>query len=169
MKNKAQIAGQIFVYIIAIVIVALVIFFGWKSVKLLIDQSEEVSAISFQSDLKNSVGLLYSSTGSVRIEELNLPGKVTEVCFIDVNKDIGRGMCDPGSYGDLPKQYFIMCDSWQSGGLQNVFLVPQAKNPIFINNLIVNNDEGFECFEPIQGRIKIKLTSLGEGINVESI
>ena len=56
--KKAQIAGQIFVYIIAVVVVGFIVVYGYSAIKGFSERGEEVESISLRKDLENSVQIL---------------------------------------------------------------------------------------------------------------
>ena len=55
MKRKAQQAGQIMIYVLAIVIVAVILIFGYKSITDFKDRTEMMVKIEFQNKLESSI------------------------------------------------------------------------------------------------------------------
>jgi len=92
--------SQVFIYIFVAIVMALVIFFGFKQVVNLQDLSQKSYYISFKEDMTSSVNdVYYMNKGSTlvfskfsRNKELILPSEIKEVCFRDniVSFDIDK-------------------------------------------------------------------------------
>lgn len=92
--------SQVFIYIFVAIVMALVIFFGFKQVVNLQDLSQKSYYISFKEDITSSVNdVYYMNKGSTlvfskfsRNKELILPSEIKEVCFRDniVSFDIDK-------------------------------------------------------------------------------
>ena len=92
--------SQVFIYIFVAIVMALVIFFGFKQVVNLQDLSQKSYYISFKEDITSSANdVYYMNKGSTlvfskfsRNKELILPSEIKEVCFRDniVSFDIDK-------------------------------------------------------------------------------
>jgi len=92
--------SQVFIYIFVVIVMALIIFFGFKQVVNLQDLSQKSYYISFKEDITSSVNdVYYMNKGSTlvfskfsRNKELILPSEIKEVCFRDniVSFDIDK-------------------------------------------------------------------------------
>src|SRR3989338_10330750 len=85
LKRKAQIQTEIFVYIIAIVIVGLILIFGYNAVKDFGSKSEQVELLSFKKDMEGTFKTVASSYGEIQIKKLKLPVGFEELCFVNLN------------------------------------------------------------------------------------
>lgn len=159
-KKKSQIAGEAFIYILAIVIFALILIFGYSAIQDFLKKGERIAFVQFKTTLENEVKTITTDYGSVTIfnakNPLTLPSKYKEVCFIDYDYKgySSTGICTDGDINYRP----IICDSWKKRIKQNVFLDPIAEMPIFIPNL---KPEVFECIQSRKGRIDIRLEGFG--------
>jgi len=87
--KKSQIMAQPFIYILGIIIIAFIFFFGYQQVNNLLKIGEKTKFINFQTDLEKAVNsLYYKNPGSMitysknsRNKPLELPKDATKVCF----------------------------------------------------------------------------------------
>ena len=86
---RKGIASQVFIYIFAVIVIALIMFFGFKQVVNLKDLTEKSIYISFKSDFSKAVdGVYYLNKGSVltfeknsRNKPLDAPKEIDKICF----------------------------------------------------------------------------------------
>ena len=150
-SKKAQIMGQVFIFILAAAIFILILTYGYKAIAGLSQRSEEVAMVEFQTQLESGVNGIRQDYGSVKKFELTVPGKYNEICFVDLDR-IPRG--------EFQQQHPRMFDAWESG-TQNVFLTPMEESPINIGKIYVGQD-GFSCFDIKGGRLDLRLEGLGD-------
>jgi len=171
MRKKAVVMSQVFIYIVAAIVFAVVLIFGYQAISGFLEKGEQVAFVTFKTDLESAVREVYSDFGKVVVynerNPFSVPGEYERVCFLDLDyegpKEI-RGICILNS----PDYHFIACDYWRSGtgweeADQNVFLEPAGLGPIKV--LPVKMDKGYACFPVIGGRIEMRLE--GEGTYVE--
>ena len=76
--------SQPFMFIFAIVVVALILFFGFNSITKLKVRGDFLILSSSVVDLKNDVSRYYSfDEGATKTLRLDLPKQVDQVCFVD--------------------------------------------------------------------------------------
>ena len=86
MMNKRGLGvSQAFTFIVLVITFSLVMLFGYKSIAGLLVKGEQIELVQFQKDLENSIKVLYTDFGSVREEQFKLPGKYTQICFVDMD------------------------------------------------------------------------------------
>ncbi|MFH1317149.1 MAG: hypothetical protein ABII01_06520 [Candidatus Woesearchaeota archaeon] len=90
--RKGQFVGQIFVYILMLVVFAAILMFGFVSVKKLIDRGEDIEINKFKLDLKRLIdsNIHY---GTTEVKVINIPAYFKEICFID--RDVYLDSTDP--------------------------------------------------------------------------
>ena len=115
-SKKAQPIGQIMMYLVALIILSLIIGYGYSAISDFRERGDEVISIKFKSELKELVKRTAYDYDSTLKEVLDLPVKYKHLCFIDINKDQ-----DSNIKADGP--FLLVFDSWESGAFQNVFLV----------------------------------------------
>ena len=168
--RKAQIYSQIFIYILAVVIVSLIIVFGYKSIKSFKDRAEQVSCIKFRNELKNSVSGLLGDYGSIKIREFHPCSDITEVCFTETNEPIPDDEMD--RIGDIDP---IIEDSLRSKTVKNVFLRNKITKESFgIGNISVNDKTMLDktpnmlCMKSSSGKIIARLESFGNHVFISN-
>jgi len=149
--KKAQMIGQIFMFILAAVLFVLILTYGYSAITDFLQRSEQVTLIEFKEELKSGIERIKRDYGSVRRLELKVPNRYTDVCIIDPLK------CD-----SIRTSYPVMYGACLSG-TENIFLVPKQETPIFISDIEV--DAGYVCI-PTSGVVTLKLEGLGKKAKV---
>jgi hypothetical protein len=150
MNKKAQIMGQVFIFILAALLFILILTYGYKAIAGFGERSEQVALIEFQSKLENSVKSMKSDFGSVRKLDLQLPAKYSEICIV--------GDMTDGQATNFEMEHPRMYDAWL-GGSQNVFLNPMSETPIDVGDISVS--EGYLCTGIAGGTVVLKIEGLG--------
>jgi len=152
MSSKGQIAGQIIVYILAIVVFSLVLVYGYNAIQDFRNNADQVSYINFKTDLTSAVNSISTDKDSERKMEFSLPSEFREVCFVDD---------DSGFSGNK-----IIEDAANTPGGDNVFLVKHSggiesfeAGPL---NVVISDG----CADLVDGKVKIKLTGEGDAAKV---
>ncbi|MFC1723969.1 hypothetical protein ACFL0V_07575 [Nanoarchaeota archaeon] len=171
--KKAQVAGQIFIYIIAIVVVGLIIVYGYSAIKGFSQKGEQVEYINLKTGMENAFKSIVSDYGSIKRPDIDIPGKYKMVCFVDINRKVAAetfSLCSKEGPDD-PIYEPVVCSSWQIG-TDNVYLVPDGSESWNVGPIIFKNDhkpyagEGFMCFDVKNNKIKMQLKSLGDKVEV---
>ena len=174
MKKKAQIMGQVFVYIIAAVTFAMILIFGYNAIQKFLDKGETVEFYTFKSSLESSVKELYSQKGSARVKTFHVPGDYREVCFVNMEKD------NPPDGNVFCSNHGIVCDAWKTAketdaptknADANVFLDPLSPVPLKVYNIDPSggDTEGVLCFEINGGSFEVKLEGMGDRVVISSM
>ena len=157
MKTKrGQLIAEPFIWISALVIGALVLFFGIRSVFNLIDTAALTQIADFKKSFETSVNeVYYSDAGSSKLVSISLPGKIKRVCFYSNQGSINKNEISPEDISAIKI----------AGSDKNMFLLPLDAYKITlmhnIENLKANN---LICFDKTK---KIKLVSMGDYVGVE--
>ena len=152
---KAQIIGQVFIFILAGLIFVLIITYGYKAVKYFMERQEQVMLVDYRTDLEIAVEGVKRDYGTVRKVELKLPSKYLGVCFFDA---VDCAKTTPKLI--LPTQE-IGVDWAQDACLikaANVFTVPRD---IYISLPDVQVDGGYVCV-PNVGKITVRMEGTGK-------
>lgn len=149
--RKAQIMGQVFVFILAAAIFILILTYGYKAIAGFGERSEQVAFIEFQTSLEGAVKSIRQDYGSVKKLDLTLPAKYIELCLVELEKEPNP---------DFEQIHPRMFESWVSG-TQNVFLVPMEDAPITTEKIYVGLD-GYLCLPIVGGKIMLRLEGLGD-------
>lgn len=161
MKKKSQ-AEQVFVFMIAIILAALILLYGYKAIfgkEGLLTRTDQIALTNFESKISSSVKSISYNPGDVRLMSFDVPSKFKKVCFLqlDYAGKTSAGICNNQAEDYNP----IICNAWkESGNKQNIFFVPIADIPISVSALVIAN--GYLCVPVASGSISLKLEGLGD-------
>ncbi|RME78681.1 hypothetical protein D6774_00385 [Candidatus Woesearchaeota archaeon] len=159
--TKAQ-AQQIFIFILAMLITAGIIVYGYTAIKDFTQRQEEVEALTLQKQLENEFEILLSDFGTIKRPEIRVPEKFDFVCFSDgfKAKDDNADICNSGNDAYSP----VACSAYKNDQA-NVFFIPDgSKNFMVIDNKIQINSGSVLCVPVRRGRINLQLESKGDRI-----
>jgi len=165
MMKKAQVAGQVFIFILAAVIAILTLLYGYNAIfgkSGIVTRAEEIAEINFRTEVETQIRTIASDFGRVKKLELSLPGKAEQLCIIDLNqrdKAVTSPICSPNNLAYQPE----VCDAWKTEGYQNnIFLLPLSP----FRAVPLHLDDGFLCVQPVGIKITLRLHGLGDATNV---
>ena len=165
-SRKAQEAGQIFIYITAIVVVGFIIVYGYSAISKFTKRGQEVEYISLKTAMENSFKAIVSDFGSIKRPDIDIPGKYTAVCFIDKGMWGGKGttpICNSNGPADKYNSP-IACSAWIENGRSNVFLLPDGSDNFDVGT--IQMDGPYICFNVVNNKIRLQLESLGDKVKV---
>ena len=177
-----MVVGQVFIYITAVIVFALVLIFGYQAITGFLEKGEKVAYFTFKTDLENAIKNVYSDFGTVVIYNgkniLAVPAKYEEICFVDLDKPvtINAAFCSENP---------IICDAWRTAynsgqdkgtngwqeGDQNIFLKPIGLSPIKVYKITVDtdmdgeeelSDKGYLCLPVVQGKLFMRVEGMGD-------
>jgi hypothetical protein len=130
--KRGQIAGEIFIYIMAAVIIGVIIFIGAKAIIGVMQKTCDAEKAGFKSDMESLIEK-YNSYGSVNTKTMRAPCEYDTVCFVNT-ADINPNVI-PGVY-DCPESALIE-GSVNDQVKQNIFVISQKRTiPIGYSDLI---------------------------------
>jgi hypothetical protein len=83
--RKGQVAGQIFIYIMAVIVVGGIALIGYSAIKGIVSKSCDAEKLTFKSDMESLIEK-YTSYGSVNNKVITAPCDYDTVCFVDSSK-----------------------------------------------------------------------------------
>ena len=164
MNKKGLAINQVFVFIIAGLIFALIMIFGYQAITGFIGTSEDVLFTKFKTSIEADVQKIHTDFGSIRKKTYTLPSQYEEICFVNMDQPFPSEGCSLG---------LSACDTWktatQEGGYakvdQNVFLKPSASAikvaPITLTD-VQDNPQNSLCVKTINGGFTIILEGKGD-------
>lgn len=155
--KKAEAQNQVFIYILSIVVLSMILFFGYRAIMGFGKQTEQVGFIELRTQLQNSIKQIRSDYGSVSIKEFELPGKYNALCF-----------AEPGSHIQIDNsKYPLIRDSVEAGTDNNVFLFPDGTESFSVGTIDVDIEgKNFGCIEAAGSKVRIKLEGLGASTKI---
>ncbi len=157
--TKAQIIGQVFIFILAGLVFILIITYGYKAIQYFSERQEQVVLIDFRTDLEIAIEGVKRDYGTVRKLDLKLPTKYQGVCFFDPIK------CAPGTPElELPNRKIEVPWAQEACSIKsaNVFIIPRTLDLYFED---IQVDEGYICV-PNTGKINVRMEGTGKKAKV---
>ena len=163
--KRAQIQGQVFIYILTLIITGAILLFGYNAIfgpEGILDREKEIELVNFKNDLKQDFEKMSSDYGSVEVETYSVPSKVKKICFYQEGEE--------PEFHAMPKDLNpLIVDSIKDETGNNVFLViDDAIEPMDLGRIEISN-EGYNmiCIKISSNRLKLRLEGLGDGVLVE--
>lgn len=161
--KKSQIS-QVFTYIAAILVIGLLVIFGYKAINMMLGKQCDAQRAIFE---KNMLSLIdeYSDYGSVHEETIRVPCDTNEVCFADASYFAGycSGSFSGSGIGDYTSDSVITSaveDCSANMFLKGGFTEPFNSADKFSDKIILDGDP-FQCF-PVKNQ-KVTLVFTGTG------
>lgn len=154
--KKSQLYGQVFIYVLTIVLVSFILVYGYNAIQNFRQRAEQVACLKFQNDLRNSIRGIINDFGSVKRKDLQLCQGYSQVCLVETFEQFNRN--DPQA--NINNIGNILKDSVSSGSDKNVFL--SGGNSFYAGNISVQND--VMCINSKNGQISLKLEGKGNHV-----
>lgn len=157
--KKSQLYGQVFIYVLTIVLVSFILVYGYNTIQNFRQRAEQVACLKFQNDLRNSIEIIISDFGSVKRKDLQLCSGYPQVCFVETFKQLdNKGNLKANI--NINNVDPILTNSIASGSDRNVFL--RGGNSFYAGNISVEND--VLCINSKNGQISIGLEGKGNHV-----
>ncbi len=157
--SKAQIIGQVFVFILAALVFILIISYGYRSINYFLERQDETVLFDVKNDLEQSVENARHDFQSVRKLHLRLPSKYAGVCFLNYNS-CASPVLNLGNRNVFVDRARDACLSKSA----NVFIVPNVRD-FDIPALFV---EGLYLCVPNNGGVTLRLEGAGDKVKVSA-
>jgi len=152
MKKAQESVSQIFVYIITIVVIGLIVGFGYYVIKNFMGYSSKVEIADFHTSIKNTVS---SNTeyGAEEIKTFSLPSGYKGVCFVQNF---------PNMFS--PADNALLAAAIETGpNAKNLFLVLTDGSYEPIANIgKITADGGVLCTDSVNNKIELRFQGLGD-------
>ncbi|MBD3203086.1 hypothetical protein GF327_02230 [Candidatus Woesearchaeota archaeon] len=148
--KKAQISSQVFIYILAVVILSITMLFGYNMIDRFRKNAEFSTINDFENQIKLSVNELSNEYQSIKREKFILPQKIKYLCIADSNIKHNKNhiisrlaLYNPNIISSQLK--IILEDSFESNILKNIFLTDSNE---IIHSFFINNTQIWEIDAP---------------------
>jgi hypothetical protein len=134
---KSQISAQVFIYIAAALLVALILLFGAKAISLIVNLFNKTDVDSLQAEITREVTDISKQTGSVKNIKFTLSGQFEKICFVDSMNEQDKFTVDTGKIDNA----FIRI-SVSDNARRNVFILKNSKieKSFYVQDLNVQKD-----------------------------
>lgn len=163
-NNKGQIQTQIFVYIIALLVIALILLYGYNAIRGFVDRSDEVNLVQFRTEFSNAIEMQSHEYRSVIKKQALLPRKFTKMIIVDKKKLGGN------TSTEFADKYPIVQDAWSAGTKDNIFLVGEKNVESFYAGNIYFDPSHIPDHIVIDAPdrvVELKLTGMGGSTKIE--
>ncbi|MGV8141382.1 MAG: hypothetical protein ACP5NW_02995 [Candidatus Woesearchaeota archaeon] len=162
-SKKGQIAGQIFIYIMAVVVIGGIALIGYRAVNTIISKSCDAERINFKGNIEDMIER-YNSDGSVNKQSVKAPCEYDTLCFVDAD----RIHTPPSPLTGVCSNAMIN-DSVRSGVEQNIFVISGKRTiPVGYSPLIsLNSTNTNGCLCITQRNNNFNLVFRGRGSSTE--
>lgn len=173
MYKKSQIHTEVFVYILALIIVSFIVVYGYNAARNFQERSHQVNLLSFKTEMEGTISSYVGDYASRRrVDYINVPSGFNEICFVDLSIDFND--INPSDHSDFIEDYPLLVSSWFNDVSANIFLLRSGipEFILYVPNLEVRPDENspdktFYACEDISGR-SIDFWIEGKGSSVEA-
>jgi hypothetical protein len=162
MNPKGQVAGQIFIYIMAIIVIGGIALIGYSAIKNITSKSCDAEKISFKAEIEGLIEK-YTSYGSVNKAGMKAPCGYDTVCFVD-SSSVGASKSISCSNS------LLIENSVNEGVEQNIFAISSGKTiPIGYSALItLTNPLECSCIEKKNGKFDITFNGKGSSAEISN-
>jgi len=170
LSKKSMMVGQIFIYSLSLIVVGLILVFGYKIIMEFLVNSNTVEQLQFEKNVKSMVRSYSSEWGSVGYKKLVAPSSVKEICFTDYNSQaMTLTDCNDPTNTDF---YLFIEDSYGDPSIprekKNLFLIGASSNFIesyYVGNVSLGAACNYLCVKSERGAFSLKI--VGKGDHVE--
>ncbi len=170
MQKRAQIQSQVFVYLMALIVVGATVLFGYDAIQKLAKQGQEAQSEQFRAQLKGDIERISANYGSVQLKSYSV--QASEVCFGSAitAAPVTPFQCpDSFQYSTNPSsypEYGEMMERAIASGSGNVFVMKSpGMDSFFVSGIFLDNCN-LRCFKVTNGRLNVKLTGYGDRAGV---
>lgn len=161
MKKKSQ-TQQIFIYIVAIILFALILAYGYKAINDFRKRTDEVSLLQMEKDISSTVKRVAPDYGTIVKKELSIPLKYEKVCFVDLvtsnTVPLNTELCN-----DIKDDYnYIACNSWEDKASYNMFCISNGDTLTYDIGRVKIEDPYYFCIASVNGKITLRLEGKGD-------
>lgn len=153
--KTSQLYGQIFIYALTLILISVILVYGYTSIKNFKQKTEDITALKFQKDLKNAIESITNDYGSVSRKEFQLSGDIRQVCFVETIQPFDKS----NPIGNLQLNSLVINSVKDSD--KNVFLLENTLRSSFSAGKI-SVDRDILCIKPSNNRITLRLEGKGD-------
>ena len=148
----------------AIVVIGVILIFGYSSIKTLMDRINKVSEVDFQKKLESSITRLTSEYGSVENTVIFVGSDYKQACFLK-NYWKGPAQYTPTEFTSYP---LIMdyIDAKTQQPLKTVFLIKKDNQitPFKIGVIDLPSGQVLKCFDIRNSKLSVTIEGMGDHI-----
>ena len=156
--TKGQIAGQIFIYIMAVIIIGGIVLIGYSSISKIFPKVCDTEKITFKSEIESSLEK-YTSYGSVNKKIMAAPCDYQTICFVDYQE-----ISNPAGFSCANT---IINDSVNSKVMENIFVISGVRTTGISYSEFISLPNPNNCTCIIVRNNNFYITFAGKGATTE--
>lgn len=160
-NRKSQIQTQVFVYILSMIVISLILLYGYNAIKGFREKQEQITGIELENQLKALINSASPKYGSIEKGDLAMPSEYNMICFVD-NTKMGY---DNNDCGLQEPSAAIVKDAIQFS-TANIFLIPDGSKNFKIGNIKVDDSSGCICITKTGSNAVFRVEGLGSGVRI---
>ena len=164
MRNS-QIQTQVFVYILAMVVVTLILLYGYNAIKGFREKSGEMEMLELENSLKSEISSVGADYGNIAKGEFTLPAEYKAICFVD-NFRLTKGQQVSCTGNTIDSKTTLIINDAVKDGTANIFLVPDGSNNFKIGNIVVDGSGGCICIQKTGMQVLVRMEGQGNGVKI---
>ncbi len=183
-KKRAEVQSEVFVYILAVVVIGMLLILGIRYIGNIMTKVEDINLLEFKTDLESAAQRIAPSYGTWEKLELSVPNGVSRICFVEPKQmvtgrtDNGGNVNPTGLCTDAHADYdFRMCNAWNDDPSRNVYTEPfdVLSTGIYIGPLDVippsdtdSANDHYLCFSVAEDlKLRVKFIGMGDSLKVQ--
>ncbi|MGV8086305.1 MAG: hypothetical protein ACP5N1_01615 [Candidatus Woesearchaeota archaeon] len=165
-KNRGQIAGQVFIYMLAVIIIGGIALVGYKAIDAITTRVCQAEKATFNNDIESLIeGAI--SYGSVNKKSIKAPcGEYDTICFVATSEILSAP--STGTFSCSESQ--IIKDSVDNRIEQNIFVLSNKRTiPIGYSDIVSLNttyDSKCLCIKQHNGKFDILFSGKGSSVEI---
>ena len=157
--KRGQLPSQPLVYILGLIILSLILFYGYRSIRTVQEPAETIAVERFKAELARDISTISNEYGSVINEDYWLPDGFNEICLVDL---VGIDKVNPNHLVVHP----LVKDSVMSSVKDNVFIIgPQQFEGFYVEELNLPPPH-FVCRKTDDRYIRLQFEGRGDSATV---
>jgi len=161
-QHKGQLISQVFIYMLLLVMIGLILVFGYKAINAIQGGASVVDELQFRTIISSDIEKFSTEYGSVEKKRVPVPTAYNAVCFVSTEAILNRQT-------DFDSGYSLLEDSVADGSKENLFLFGKDTRDVkkyYVGNISVKSTPGEpsgwgHCFHADKGEIKISYKGKG--------
>jgi len=173
--KKAQISGQIFIFIMGIIVAGLVLLFGIRFVGSQLENQDKIMYSKFVNGVSNNIES--TSFRSIDQQEYKLPSKYVAVCFADYAAGPSTFQAAFGESGCKDYEFILDEINIRPSGENVIEEIKEKNNDMFLvdNKGVISsesvgrvkiNNPYCNCIEVDNGHVNLQFEGVSGGVTV---
>lgn len=161
---KGQV-NQVFIYLVAILIIGVIALVGARSIGSLLDDKCTVDLVRFEDRIVQSIDV-NNDFGAINVEDYSTPCNYNRICLVDASI-LGEEVILPANLGST--QRTLIQDSVMDSVNTNIFLLSDDEiQPSGFSAFLALEDPSVAlCSDAVAGKFSFKLTGQGRSTLVQ--